>query len=272
MTEPRMMGLGEAGSPELIHVRKFRWTLEGTHLPEHFMKSVKFDFKKQEIEFDYIEVVTNEDDIIIQKWLENTNFGTEKLTFTTYDGCGSSLYQYQFGGLTLLSDTASFDYADSDSSVRRVKLHYDEYKRRFLAHGEPSLKHEKKGFDWTASVEDVEFDVKVSSRPSLSIEETEVNFLNAKTWIAGKAEWERIVLTLSPSAEKKGLPTLITKKSFELKLHLWTRGRNRKRLETWTMSKAHLKSAKVIDGAYNLEISYSDVKYEQGNDAERKEG
>lgn len=37
--------------------------------------------------------------------------------------------------------------------------------------------------------------VKVASRPNLSIEETEINFLNAKTWIPGKASWETMTVT-----------------------------------------------------------------------------
>jgi len=37
--------------------------------------------------------------------------------------------------------------------------------------------------------------VKLASRPNLTIEETEINFLNAKTWIPGKASWETITVT-----------------------------------------------------------------------------
>lgn len=37
--------------------------------------------------------------------------------------------------------------------------------------------------------------VTVASRPNLSIEETEINHLNAKTWIPGKASWETIEVT-----------------------------------------------------------------------------
>lgn len=37
--------------------------------------------------------------------------------------------------------------------------------------------------------------VKMAARPNLSIEETEVNFLNAKTWIPGKAAWETLTVT-----------------------------------------------------------------------------
>lgn len=37
--------------------------------------------------------------------------------------------------------------------------------------------------------------VKLASRPSLGVEETEINFLNGKTWIPGKAAWETMTVT-----------------------------------------------------------------------------
>jgi len=37
--------------------------------------------------------------------------------------------------------------------------------------------------------------VKLASRPNISFEETEINFLNAKDWIPGKATWETITVT-----------------------------------------------------------------------------
>ena len=37
--------------------------------------------------------------------------------------------------------------------------------------------------------------VKLAARPKISIEPTEVNFLNSKTWIPGKASWETITVT-----------------------------------------------------------------------------
>lgn len=37
--------------------------------------------------------------------------------------------------------------------------------------------------------------VKTAARPNLAIEETELNFLNATTWIPGKARWETITVT-----------------------------------------------------------------------------
>lgn len=37
--------------------------------------------------------------------------------------------------------------------------------------------------------------VNIASRPNLSVEETEINHLNAKVWIPGKAAWETITVT-----------------------------------------------------------------------------
>jgi hypothetical protein len=44
--------------------------------------------------------------------------------------------------------------------------------------------------------------VKVSSRPNISIEETEINFLHGKMWIPGKATWETISVTFYDIAVK----------------------------------------------------------------------
>ena len=37
--------------------------------------------------------------------------------------------------------------------------------------------------------------VKLASRPNLTIEETEINYLHGKMWIPGKASWETITVT-----------------------------------------------------------------------------
>jgi hypothetical protein len=37
--------------------------------------------------------------------------------------------------------------------------------------------------------------VKIAARPNISIEETEINFLNGKMWIPGKASWETLTVT-----------------------------------------------------------------------------
>jgi len=59
----------------------------------------------------------------------------------------------------------------------------------------------KRKFRWTFAVErrggkrvPASF-VKMAARPNIAIEETEINFLNAKTWIPGKGAWEQITIT-----------------------------------------------------------------------------
>jgi len=66
--------------------------------------------------------------------------------------------------------------------------------------GNAGIIHKRK-FRWTFAVDgpcDIkvkESFVKLASRPNLSIEETEINYLNGKTWIPGKGTWETITIT-----------------------------------------------------------------------------
>jgi len=60
----------------------------------------------------------------------------------------------------------------------------------------------KRKFRWTFEIRDIcegqtvpSHYVKLAARPNLSIEETEINHLNAKAWIPGKAAWETINVT-----------------------------------------------------------------------------
>lgn len=45
--------------------------------------------------------------------------------------------------------------------------------------------------------------VKVASRPSLEIDETEINFLNAVTWMPGKGKWQPINITYLDVVDKE---------------------------------------------------------------------
>lgn len=69
--------------------------------------------------------------------------------------------------------------------------------------GQPDIPFKRK-FRWTFEISGFcnnqknvvpEYFVQMASRPNLSIEETEINHLNAKTWIPGKASWETITVT-----------------------------------------------------------------------------
>lgn len=81
--------------------------------------------------------------------------------------------------------------------------------------GDRSLVFKRK-FRWTFKVEDVcssderqtsvpDSFVKLAARPNLTIEETEINRLNAKGWIPGKASWETITVTYYDVADRDNL-------------------------------------------------------------------
>lgn len=60
----------------------------------------------------------------------------------------------------------------------------------------------KRKFRFTFELQDIcggqkvpSYYVKTASRPNLTIEETELNYLNAKTWIPGKGAWETMDVT-----------------------------------------------------------------------------
>ncbi len=68
--------------------------------------------------------------------------------------------------------------------------------------GNPSLKFKRQfrftfeinGFCNNASNRVPEHFVQVAARPNLQIEETQIDFLNARTWIPGKGSWETITV------------------------------------------------------------------------------
>lgn len=268
------MGIGPLGSPTLIFVRKFRWTLTASqHLPEHFVRSVDFDFVKKQVRFRYMEIhIEDEDDIIIQRWAES-DLKDEVMRFTTFNGCGSPLYEYVFFGLKIVEDKANFDYASSEESCREIVVSYDDYERRYFdKKGEMKIVKKRKWWQWTIQIEGhQELNVQPSERPTLHIEETELNHMNAKMWVPGKASWMPLDLALT-HFEKQQLPALITsvaqkrshfKAAFRLYRFDETKPDNRGELmETWELDDAWVQSTHNQGGYYHIVLRFSDVKYE----------
>ena len=67
--------------------------------------------------------------------------------------------------------------------------------------GDPDIVHKRK-FRWFMEIYYCNFNnyvpghfVKTASRPNITIEEIEINFLNEKTWIPGKGAWEQITVS-----------------------------------------------------------------------------
>jgi hypothetical protein len=71
----------------------------------------------------------------------------------------------------------------------------------------------KRKFRFTFELEDIcnsnvvpKHFVKLAARPNLTVSETEINFLNAKSWIPGKAEWETLSVTYMDVADSTMAP------------------------------------------------------------------
>lgn len=71
----------------------------------------------------------------------------------------------------------------------------------------------KRKFRYTFQLQDIcgglsvpEYYVKTAARPNLEVEETEINFLNAKTWIPGKASWQTMNVTYLDVATSDAAP------------------------------------------------------------------
>lgn len=71
----------------------------------------------------------------------------------------------------------------------------------------------KRKFRWTFEVSEVcggssvpPHYVKLAARPNITVEETEINYLNGRTWIPGKASWETITVTYYDVATGDNLP------------------------------------------------------------------
>ena len=152
----------------------------------------------------------------------------------------------------------------------------------------------KRKFRWTFRIEEAcngtvpDFYVKLASRPNLSIDETEINFLNGKTWIPGKASWETITVTYYDVATDKAKTLwdwLASVYNFTKPVKLQM-GSNRNayagkavlsmwdgcggELERWTLRDVWPQAINFGDLDYaaseecNIELTlrYSDVKYE----------
>lgn len=128
--------------------------------------------------------------------------------------------------------------------------------------------------------------VKVAARPNLEVEETEINHLNARDWIPGKATWQTITVTYLDVANQEMSSLwnwLATIYDFTNPITLW-QGERRDwnstavlsmydgcgtLLETWQLKKVFPTGIDFGDLDYSssdiaeisLTLRYSDVKY-----------
>ena len=189
--EPKVrenMGIGPVGvgDPNVVFVRKFRWTLSCPSSSEYWMQSVAFDWLTKRIKCSAFEVWLPPGVVPIIDWLENFAKHKKKpVVFTTWDGCGQELYSYEFEGLRLESNESSFDYSSSDVSTRTFTLSYDKVKVKVAKRVPKELKIECV----VDNNPEAEADLKtlLGQIKEKVAEETEIDFLNDKMWIPAKA-------------------------------------------------------------------------------------
>lgn len=128
MENLKTMSIGPVGDPSITFVREFRFTLAGEHLSEAFNTSVDVDWGNKTINLAAYEAITPQG-IHIHNWcdaMERGEYPDETLVLTTYDGCGKALYQFHFKKLVVRGRRNSFDYANSEVSLHRVNISFEE--------------------------------------------------------------------------------------------------------------------------------------------------
>ncbi len=160
------MGLGELEKSSLVFARKFRFNLAGDHLDSIFTSAVEVDYTDKLITIKLMELVDISVDktaIVAHQWadaMEQKAYPEEVLTLTTYDGCGNELYRNTFHQLTLIGRKNKYDYKDNEVCETELVISY-RYRNYERGRNETHKCMENPNIDRT----------------------TEINHLNAKTWI-----------------------------------------------------------------------------------------
>ena len=266
----KSMGIGPLGSPDLIFSRKFRWTLEGQHLPAHFVKNVKFDYVNKKITFEYYDVATSTDGFHALVWADHLGkrkLPDETLTFSTYDGCGVELDRQIFKGLKLLAHYCDFDYASSDEATQNIVVSYEYINIELLVCPSPI-----KNYEWKMHFEDEDGRqltpqsmVLLTERPNLSLEETEINHLNAKLFLPGKARWEHVKVVASKEVRVHvaKLSAALAERNTEIPRHtaVLTYCENGEDVEQWRLKAVWVLNANFGEKECEFKLHHSGVEY-----------
>lgn len=154
------------------------------------------------------------------------------------------------------------------------------FQRAIQRDRERSLKFEgciKKKFRWGLKVygdNDVEIGeerlCKVSARPNLVIEETEINFLSTKSWIPGKGTWESITAQALAGTHEE-INELEAKLPYIRKVELRLYDGCGYVIETWVLTEVKAgTSTKVLyrdsdEADLEMELRYTNCEYKPGD-------
>lgn len=269
----RPMGLGKLGGANMIFVRKFRFSLEGSNLEDWSIKAVSLNLTKNTLMIRGYEVVetpnlTSDErlrgkagkDVPIEIWATGLSEGrwpNEVLRLTTFDGCGNGLYEYTFEGLKIIDRQLDFNMDVSDESLQNILVSFKNYKRVFLPE---SYKHY-----WRFLLEgnNREIDVVIEGRPNIDIEETSINFMNAKMFLPGKAKWQKLTMHVKQE-DVPSLLKLVNSGAVESytagKLRLYD-GNDELR-ETWTLNRLWATGFDRLNNNASIRLVFDQVNYE----------
>jgi hypothetical protein len=253
------MGIGKLGDSHTVFSRKFRWILEGTNLPSHYVSNVSFDFVAKTIHFSYYDVVTSgQEGMQALVWADNIiekKHFNETLTFTTLDGCGNHLYKLTFKDLSVISHTADFNYDSSDCAKTNLTIKYEIVHKELI-----NCPDQFKRYNWKLSVCGKEFPFfwRIDSRPSLNIQETEVNYLNEKTFLPGKVKWNPMRITTSIDVGKLISSQLLEGKNFDCELKLY---KDESLSETWGLKGCWAAKSKFSETELDIELHAKSMSY-----------
>lgn len=268
----RPMGIGKLGGSNMIFVRKFRFSLTGSHLEDWSIKAVSVDLTGKMLRIKGYEVIDTGDnnkyrtpntgnDAPIEVWAQGLSEGRwpqEVLMLTTFDGCGKALYEYTFEGLSMLDRRLDFNMASSDESCQRLVVGFKTYKRRFLL-DKPA------DYRWRMLLHgaDREIDVHVEGRPNINIEETPIDFMNGKMWLPGKTKWQNLLFTVGVD-DVPALTKLINtgaNEEYTAAILKYYDGNNELK-ETWSLGGLWARGFERYEEYAQLRVSFDKVGYE----------
>jgi len=254
----------------LVFCREFRFTLSGKHLKEHFVKNVKMDLFNKQLNVQIYQVFDGPDVPAIV-WLDKmkeTDWD-EELVLTTYDGCGSELYQYKFKGITLKAHTVDYDYSSSKEAVDSLLLGFREYERERLADLPPEdgdrwtgvgvCNHPQPKWQVVVNIhgKEVVRDIQIKKRPTCNVQETPITFLNQTTWIPGKATWEPFTFSVKMVEDLD----LIRQNIEEIVLKYYQQGQL---IESWDLKEGFINKQKPDGGSrVEYEFVFNSVNYKR---------
>ena len=254
--------------PDMIFARKYRFALETENgsFPEWAVSKVEVKevdksdhrIKKEKRINVWAKEVFKNGECDIEKWLQryqrSENTCCEKTNFilTTYDGCGSALYSETFEDIRLLTEEYDYNYDVSDVSEKKLGFSYSKKSRVCLLDEKTSEVEKKEDvINYTVQLGYLEgnngsvteeIDVLGEfERPSVDIEETELNYLNVRTWLPGKAKWQPVTMKVKYT-DSKMITSLINRcDRIRMSIYVYVNG---KRTENWIISP--LKICKIL--------------------------